>query len=151
MSEKFSNQFRSELPNLWRFALRMSGDSEHAEELVQKTILRGLEKQHQYTPETNLRGWLYSIMHSIWKNELRAQAIRKNVSFHTDLIEQQPTNTSTAEENIFFKEVVNQINQLPEAQRIVILLICVEGYSYQENSPLFVFRLLNQGNQIQEL
>jgi len=136
MSNNLSSQFREELPHLWRFAIRLSGNNDSAEELTQKTIVRGLEKQEQYTNNTKLRSWLFSIMHSIWKNELRAKAIRQNVSFHTELVEQQAAEDNKPEERIFLKQVLTKVNELPEAQRSVLLLICVEGYSYEETSDI---------------
>ena len=132
MNERFSDQFREELPHLWRFGLRLSGSRDVSEELVQKTILRALEKRHQFSEGTKLRSWLFTILHSVWKNEMRAQAIRKNVSFNTVEVEQAASNIGTVDNAIFLKEVMKRVVQLPEAQRTVMLLVCVEGYSYKE-------------------
>lgn len=132
MNETFSEQLRDELEVLWRFAIRLSNDSGLAEELVQKTILRSLEKRHQFAEGTKLRSWLFKILHSIWKNDLRELAIRSKVSFSSVDIDTVESADISAEDNIFFGQVMQQINKLPEAQRTAIILVCVDGYSYKE-------------------
>lgn len=136
MDIDFAEQFKDELPHLWRFALQLSASQDTAEELVQQTILRGLEKQHQYTKDTKLRSWLFTILHSIWKNDIRAQYIRNNVSFDTINHDDHVSHEDSMESSQLLREVMEQINSLPEAQRVVIILICAEGYSYQEASDI---------------
>jgi len=104
--------------------------------LVQKTIVRALEKRHQFSAGTRLRSWLFTILHSIWKNELRAQSIRKNVSFNSTEVEQAVSNSAPVDNTVFLNEVMKQVNQLPEAQRTVITLVGVDGYSYKEVSDI---------------
>ena len=136
MNVNFTDRFKDELSYLWRFAIRLSVNREIAEELVQKTILRALEKRHQFSEGTKLRSWLFTILHSIWKNELRTQAIRQKVSFSSvDLDDVSARNTSS-DNNVFFKQVMKQVNNLPEAQRSVMMLVCIEGYSYQETGDI---------------
>jgi len=62
MSRSFAEQLESQLDSLWRFALRLSRSTDLAQELVQKTSLRGLEKQHQLKDSAKAREWLFSIM-----------------------------------------------------------------------------------------
>ncbi len=64
------------LPRLWRFALRLTRHREDAQDLVQRTCVRALERQHQWNPQTPALAWLYSILHSIWINELAARRLR---------------------------------------------------------------------------
>jgi RNA polymerase sigma-70 factor (ECF subfamily) len=132
MSAKFTDRFREELPCLWRFAMRLSGDRHVSEELVQKTILRALEKRHQFSECTNLRSCIFTIFNSIWKNVLRSQAIRQKVSFSSVDLDEISVNNTSADDNVFFWQVIKQVNKLPEAQRTVVILVCVEGYSYKE-------------------
>jgi RNA polymerase sigma-70 factor (ECF subfamily) len=53
------------LKRLWRFGLVLSRNRDTAEDLVQSTCVRALERAHQYTPGTRLDRWLFSILHSI--------------------------------------------------------------------------------------
>lgn len=137
MSEEFNSQFREELPHLWRFACRLCRSTDLAEDLVQRTVLRGLEKSHQFREGSNLRSWLFMIMHSIWKNDLRSSTIRDNRTFSLSdsTIDTQRSNEDPEASQLFY-EVINSVNHLPDAQRDVILLVCVEGYSYQETADI---------------
>lgn len=136
MNREFSSQVEDEMPHVWRFALRLSGSTEDAEELLQKTMLRALQKRSQYKSSTHLRSWLFSISHSIWKNDLRAKSIRKNVDFNTPKIEQALGTTNDAETNQLFQQVIHRVNELPEAQRTVMILVAIQGFSYQETSDI---------------
>ena len=136
MSNKFSEQIKGEIESLWKFAMRLSNNPQVAEELVQKTILRSLEKKHQFSEGTKLRSWLFKILHSIWKNDLRKQAIRSKFDFNTVEVDSVESNNQTVEENLFFKQVVKQVNLLPEAQRVAMILVCVDGYSYKETAEI---------------
>lgn len=133
MKPTFSQQLEQELPHLWRFAWRLSYMQDIAEDLVQRTALRALEKRHQFQEGSNLRSWTFRIMHSIWKNELRSRAIRQEVSFSPVHEEVAPDGTINQQ---LLREVLVSVNALPEAQRLVMLLICVEGYSYNETADI---------------
>lgn len=78
-------EFRRELglllPRLWRYGWVLSRQKHVAEDLVQATCLRALERAGQFAPGTRLDRWLLSIMHSIWLNELRAQRVRQGQGF----------------------------------------------------------------------
>src|SRR5574341_2343821 len=64
------------LPRLWRYGLVLARDSAVAEDLVQATCVRALERSSQFAIGTRLDRWLFSILRSIWINQLRAQRIR---------------------------------------------------------------------------
>jgi len=136
INDEFTNRLKAELDALWRFAIRLSNDRGIAEDLVQKTIVRSLEKKQQFVDDSNFRSWLFKIQHSIWKNDLREKAIRDKVSFNTVDINEVISNESHSDQNLFFKEVMNQLNQLPEAQRITMILVCIDGYSYKETAAI---------------
>lgn len=136
MSENFTEQLKDEVDALWRFAVRLCNDHSIAEDLVQKTILRSLEKQHQYIPGTRLISWLFKILHSIWKNDLRDQAIRNKVSFNVVELDEVESKSASSEDSLFFKQVIQHLNTLPEAQRTVMMLVCVDGYSYKETANI---------------
>ncbi len=120
------------LPRLWRYGLVLARDPAAAEDLVQATCVRALERSSQFTAGTRLDRWLFSILRSIWLNQLRAQRIRtgqglvdpENVLV-TDGVEEIET-------NIFAGQVLERVMALPETQRETLLLVYVEGLTYQE-------------------
>lgn len=61
------------LTRLWRYGLVLSSNRDAAEDLVQATCIRALERSHQFQPGTKLDRWLFTILNSIWKNEIRSQ------------------------------------------------------------------------------
>jgi RNA polymerase sigma-70 factor (ECF subfamily) len=120
------------LPRLWRYGLILSRDPVAAEDLVQATALRALERSSQFVIGTRLDRWLFSILRSIWLNQLRAQRIRTG---HGLVDAEDVLVTDGAEQietNILAGQVLKQAMGLPDAQRETLLLVYVEGFTYQE-------------------
>jgi RNA polymerase sigma-70 factor (ECF subfamily) len=120
------------LPRLWRYGLILSRDPVAAEDLVQATALRALERSSQFVAGTRLDRWLFSILRSIWLNQLRALRIRTGhglVDAEDALVSDGAEQIET---NIFAGQVLRQAMGLPEAQRETLLLVYVEGFTYQE-------------------
>jgi RNA polymerase sigma-70 factor (ECF subfamily) len=120
------------LPRLWRYGLVLSRDHATAEDLVQATCVRALERSSQFAVGTRLDRWLFSILRSIWINQLRAQKIRAG---HGLIDAEEALVIEGAEQietNIFASQVFRQVQMLPEAQRETLFLVYVEGLTYQE-------------------
>lgn len=123
------------LPRLWAFALRITGDHHDAEDLVQRACVHALERVPQWQPGTSALSWMYSIVHTTWINEIRARRVRSRGSLAWDDadVEAIPDlQASTPEDLASFHQVFSAVDRLPEAQRFVVLLVAVEGLSYQE-------------------
>lgn len=103
-----------------------------ADDLVQSTCVRALERSPQFEEGTRIDRWLFSILHSIWVNELRAQRVRQGKGF-VDIDEVDPASeASDFEDNRWQRQVMQQVGGLPEAQRNAVFLVYVEGFTYQE-------------------
>jgi RNA polymerase sigma-70 factor, ECF subfamily len=123
------------LPRLWSFALRICGDRHDAEDLVQRACVRALERAHQLQPDTAPLSWMFSIMHSTWINELRARNVRarSGKEWDDDFLETvADPHARTPEQNAMNSQIVSAVQRLPETQRVVMLLVAVEGLSYKE-------------------
>jgi RNA polymerase sigma-70 factor (ECF subfamily) len=120
------------LARLWCYALVLSRTGDAAEDLVQATCVRAIERADQFVAGTRLDRWLFAILRSIWLNEIRARRIREGGGF----VEAQDAlwinGEQAVETNILAAEVLKAIGQLPEAQRETVLLVYGEGYSYAE-------------------
>jgi len=124
------------LTRLWRYAGMLSKDPDVAEDLVQATCVRAIERADQYTPGTRLDHWLFVILKSIWLNEQRARRVREGETF-IDLGNALTIDGAMElETNIRAAEVLTAIGRLPEAQRETVLLVYGEGYSYAEAANL---------------
>jgi RNA polymerase sigma-70 factor, ECF subfamily len=123
------------LPRLWAFALRLCGDQHDAEDLVQKACVRALERAHQLQPGTTPLSWMFSIVHSIWINELRARRVRSRstIEWDDDFLDMVADRAAgTPEEHVMNGQIITAVQRLSESQRLVMLLIAVEGLSYSE-------------------
>jgi RNA polymerase sigma-70 factor (ECF subfamily) len=122
-------------PKLLAFALRLCSDRHDAEDLLQRTCLRALERPHQLRPNTTPLSWMFSIMHTTWINELRARKIRSRcrAEWNDVLLDTvaDPV-TPTPEQNMITGQIIEAVGRLPEAQRIVMILIAFEGLSYSD-------------------
>jgi RNA polymerase sigma-70 factor, ECF subfamily len=123
------------LPQLWKFALRISGDKHDAEDLLQLACLRALERAYQLQPDTAPLSWMFSIGYSTWINEVRARGARSRAGFEWD--DDLPDSVAdpaarTPEKNLTSGQIVSAVQRLPEPQRVAMLLVAIEGMSYKE-------------------
>ena len=120
------------LARLWRYALVLSKARDAADDLVQATCLRAIERADQFVPGTRVDRWLFAILRSIWLNEIRSRRIREGGGF-VDAEDALVTDgVREIEINITASTVLRAVGRLPEAQRETILLVYSEGYSYAE-------------------
>lgn len=120
------------LPRLWRYALVLARANDIADDLVQATCVRAIERAHQFAPGTRLDRWLFAILRSIWLNEIRARRIREGGGFVEAEDALSFDGAREIETNIFAREVLKAIGRLPEVQRETVLMVYAEGYSYAE-------------------
>ena len=123
------------LPRLWRFALRLARNKADAEDLLQRCCLRALERRWQWRPGSEMASWLFKIMHSIWLNEIRTRQRRAETSFGVDAESEDAVPHALARDPsdiALYRQVFEAVEALPEAQRMVIILVAVEGLSYKE-------------------
>jgi RNA polymerase sigma-70 factor (ECF subfamily) len=120
-------------------ALRLTGNAADAEDLVQETMLRAYRSWERYTPGTNAKGWLLTILRHLFINEYRRKK-RHPETVDVDTIEPFALFQEVQEEDpqgAFFDKIVDDevlraIDQLPEAFREAVTLSDVEGLSYEE-------------------
>src|SRR5271156_3014664 len=115
------------LARLWRYALILSRAKDAADDLVQATCVRAIERADQFAPGTRLDRWLFAILRSIWLNEIRARKIREGGGF-VDADDALSTDGAhLIETNILAAQVLKAIGRLPEAHRETVLLVYGEG------------------------
>ncbi|MGM3225864.1 sigma-70 family RNA polymerase sigma factor [Dickeya zeae] len=125
-------QLAAHLTRLWRYGLVLSRSHDVAEELVQSTCVRALEKSAQFTPGTRLDRWLFSILHSIWISDLRAHRVRIGQGFVDSDELLAPDTFALNDDRRHYQKIMQRVNALPEAQRNALFLVYVEGFTYQE-------------------
>ena len=117
-------------PGLLRFALRLSGNASHAEDLVQETLLLAWRSFRQFEPGTNAHAWLFRILINAFRQEKR----KGRSSFVTEpLPERVPAVQFSRQESV---EVMQALDRLSADQRTVLLLAVVEGFTCREISGI---------------
>jgi len=116
------------IPRLRRYARALAGDRTAADDLVQDTLERAWSKLHLYRRGTDLRAWLFTVMHNVYVNQRRAA--RPVVS----LEEEMPELAQPAREmdTLMLRDLDAAIRKLPPDQREVLLLVALEDMSYSE-------------------
>lgn len=120
------------LTRLWRYGVVLSRQRDVADDLVQATCVRALERAAQFTSGTRLDRWLFAILHSIWLNEVRSRRVRMGQGFvdaDETLVFDGARETET---HVLAGQVLQRVQALPEAQRTAVFLAYVEGLSYRE-------------------
>lgn len=123
------------LDGLYGFALALSRDREAAEDLVQETYARALAARRRATPEENLRGWLFTILRNIWKNQRRRQRPEGTDDIEAmALAAPDAANDPAAalDQRELRERLDDALDALPAPFREVVMLRCVLGFSYQE-------------------
>jgi len=124
------------IPRLRRYARVLTGDAVRADDLVQETLARGWEKRRLWTAGTDLRAWLFTIMHNVFVNQRAlAQRDAQNVSLDGDgeagAAWQVPVR-ATQQSHVELLEVLRELSRLPAEQREVLVLAAVEEMRYEE-------------------
>jgi RNA polymerase sigma-70 factor, ECF subfamily len=121
--------FAAEIPRLRRYARALLRNRDGADDLVQDTLLRGLEKLHLYQPGTNFRAWLFTVMHNLYVNSHRRLARRG----HTIDVEKVQLSTAASQvSTLELRDLERAIASLPDEQRTTLLLVGLEGMKYEE-------------------
>jgi RNA polymerase sigma-70 factor, ECF subfamily len=119
------------IPRLRRYARALTGNRDAADDLVQDTLERAWGRFHLWRRGTNLRAWLFTIMHNLFVNDSRTRN-REN-QFAAEEDEASAVAASPAhEKSIELRELDAALRQLPEEQREVVLLVGLEQMSYRE-------------------
>ena len=120
------------LARLWRYGLLLSRQRHVAEDLVQATCVRALERAGQFVPGSRMDQWMLSILHSIWLNEVRARRVRHGQGLVDADHALSFDGEYAAQTHVLAAQVIRRVDALPEAQRETVFLAYVEGLSYRE-------------------
>lgn len=126
----FARLLEVEIPRLRRYARALTRDLSRADDLVQDCLARAIAKQHLWQAGTNLRAWLFTILHNQHVNDVRRSARDgSNVP-----LEEMPelTVSSKAMASLELRDLEIALGTLAPEQRQVILLVGLEGMRYDE-------------------
>lgn len=125
----FSGAVLQWLPRLRRYARALTGDSATADDLVQDTLERALVKQALWREGSDLRAWLFTVMHNIFVNQVRSAAVNRTVALEDGVTDWPQARDG---DRLDVRDLDRALQGLPEEQRSVVLLVGLEELSYEE-------------------
>jgi RNA polymerase sigma-70 factor, ECF subfamily len=126
----FGSDIAVHLPRLKRYARALLHNPAQAEDLVQDTMVRALEKAHLFRHDTNLRGWLVTIMHNEHVNAVR-RGVRGPFMVSDEAILEMGR-AETQEAPVQLHEIRRAVDRLPREQSEALLLHWLHGLKYEE-------------------
>jgi RNA polymerase sigma-70 factor (ECF subfamily) len=117
------------IPALRRYARVLTGDAWAADDLVQDTLERACSKWRLWLPGTDLRAWLFTVMHNIFISQIRQSQRRSET---VDLDDVAHTLAAPKSTQVLAIDLQRCLLRLPAEQRAVLLLVVLEEMSYAE-------------------
>ena len=123
-----ANRIEALIPRLRRYARALTRNEVAADDLVQDCLVRALAKQHLWQEGTDLRAWLFTILHNQHVNQVR-QAVREKEA--VAIRESEASHAPSQGHTLELRDLDRALAKLPGEQRTVILLVGLEGMRYE--------------------
>ena len=137
MSE-FHSLLEAEIPRLRRYARALVRDRDRADDLVQDTLMRALAKQHLWAPGTNLRAWLFTLMHNQHVNSVR-RPVRESVQLDAEEMSGSLIATTDPTSSCQLRELENALARLRPEQILGIPIGTVRSRLFRGREALRKF------------
>lgn len=141
-TDTFTQDLVALIPRLRRHALRLVGDADAADDVVQDCLERAVRSRAQFDAGSNdagnnnagnnLAAWVFTILHNVFRDRLRRARHWDAVPEDLDIPSRTWRGDSTAELALQVKDLGDALARLPIEQRTVVLMISVEGLSYSD-------------------
>jgi RNA polymerase sigma-70 factor, ECF subfamily len=131
---RFGTELEVQIASLRRYARALLRDKNDADDLVQESLARALSRADRFKPGTNLRAWLFTIMHNVHVNQVR-QKISRPDEVPVEDHEMRLITPARQETSIELRDMSRALAELPDEQRQVLLLVALEGLKYEAELP----------------
>jgi RNA polymerase sigma-70 factor (ECF subfamily) len=131
----FGPLLEREIPRLRRYAWALTCGVSRADDLVQDTLVRAIAKQDFWQRGTSLRAWLFTLMHNQNVNGVR-RSMREGIAIEFDDKWHSPTAATDPAGRLLLRDLDRALARISDEQRRVILLIGLEGTSYEETAMI---------------
>lgn len=135
--EDFGRQLIAFLPRLRRFAISLTRSPDRADDLVQSACERALANSGRFEPGTRFDAWMFRIARNLWIDRVRRERTAgpvEDIEDRHDIAD--ATGEHLAETRMELQSVSEAIDALPEEQRQVLILTCVEDLPYREAAEI---------------
>src|SRR5215216_3536089 len=133
----FAGLLEEQILRLRRYAVALTRNQDKADDLVQGTLVRAIAKQHLFKPDTNLRAWLFTLLHNQHVNHVRRSA-SQGVSIDIDDAASELVAVTDPTASRQLTELDHALGKLPIEQRQVILMVGLEGMAYEEVAAILM-------------
>lgn len=131
MTNQVYQEIETQIPNLRRYAMVLAHNPVAADDLLQQSMTRALMKSHLFEPGTNLRAWLFTIMHNVHVSNVRHVAAM-SPAVDPDMVENTYGGPAPQDSVIALRAMRKALAAIPDGQRAAVLMAGVEGMSYEE-------------------
>jgi RNA polymerase sigma-70 factor (ECF subfamily) len=134
LSTRIDDDILACLPHLRAFARSLTGNRDRADDLVQDAVLRALSAASQFTPGTNFKAWIFTILRNLYFNEFR-----RNRAFMRPLETADLETHATApaqQAGLEFDDFRRAFGTLPAEQREALVLVGADGFRYEEAAAI---------------
>jgi RNA polymerase sigma-70 factor (ECF subfamily) len=151
---EFETEALPHVNDLFRTALSMMRNHADAEDVVEETYLTALKSFHRFTPGTNCRAWLFSVLFHTISHHRRKWFNTRMVFSDPTQLEQTAAAPTTVNEELTDKEMLSAFREIPQQFAEVVMLADVQDFSYKEiqdtlNIPIgTVMSRLSRGRQM---
>jgi RNA polymerase sigma-70 factor (ECF subfamily) len=118
------------IPALRRYAKALLRNSQDADDLVHDTLVRALDNLLARREHAEVRPWLFTIMHNLFVSQMRREKVRRRSASRVDAA--AVAVRERQEDALQWHDFARTFNTIPEDQRVVLLLVCIENFSYAE-------------------
>jgi RNA polymerase sigma-70 factor (ECF subfamily) len=129
--QDFLDEIEGSIPALRRYARALTRDADRADDLVQDCIERAIRKRRLWSPTGPLRAWLFKMLLNIFRNDARHRR-RRGEQVPLEDLAIEPSIPAPQPGRIALTEMARALQTLPSEQREALLLVVLEGASYQE-------------------
>lgn len=126
-----ADEITHHIPRLRRYARALMSDAIAADDLVQDTLERALSKFSLWRRHSDLRAWLFTIMHNVYVNQGRATSRRQHMMVDASEVD-PPAVDASQEDGLLLRDMQRALIQLPDEFREVVLLVGLEQMRYAE-------------------
>ena len=130
MSAELQSALLDVLPHLRAFARSLTRNRDQADDLVNDAIVRAISASQQFTPGTNFKAWIFTILRNLFYNEGRKR--HSKFSSLDDLTVNEPSISASQEASLEFCDFRRAFWQLTDDHREVLILVGASGLSYEE-------------------
>jgi RNA polymerase sigma-70 factor, ECF subfamily len=130
------SQIEACVPALRRYAVGLLRSRDDADDLVHDCLVRALDKLHTRREELEVRPWLFAILHNLFISQMRRRGSSPPPEPLDEVHEAAHSQRPSQEDGLQWRDLLRDLERLPDEQRSVVVLVSVEDLSYAETAAV---------------